>query len=283
MVLENIDLAGTATQIVDVLLLVVVVAAGLGLLFFLMFLSKFKNKVRLRYIINGNKQITDTVAREVTDKDGITWWQTLKKQKKLPLPPGEVTNLDHKGRKCAEAYITENDDVVWIKDQNTTMEVPKDLFENEPDNLYEDIEQKLQDEKITEDEAKVLRAKKLKEWKNKKKNDWSKENNIVASFQPLTTNQRTILVNQTMKAVSRRKKGWGDKIVQLASVAILGLVIIAGMVFYGDMAEPVLKANDQAKEMKQIELKIVEAVERLENEQQQIQDQTQNKDKGAPN
>lgn len=285
MVLENLDVAGTATQIVDVLLIVVVVVIVLGVLAFFMFLTKFNKKVRLRYIINGNKHILDTVAREVKDRNGITWWQTLKKQKKFPLPPGEAIYLNTKGQKCVEAYVTENDDMVWIKDHNTTMEPPAELFENPPKELFQKINADVEEKKITEEEARIMRDKELKRWKNEKRKEWLKENNVVESFQPFTTNQRTILVNSTMKAVSRRKKGWGDKIVQLATVGILGLVIIAGMVMWGDMAEPVLKANNQGLEIEKQQTKQLEILEGLNRDIQKIKDQASEKpkDRGAPN
>ena len=69
-----------------------------------------------------------------------------------------------------------------------------------------------------------------------------------AKYQPLTTNQRIGLIDQIEKAIARKGQDLKQLVLPTVAIGALVLVIIAGIVFWTDLAKPVLdaKAMDQA-------------------------------------
>lgn len=60
-----------------------------------------------------------------------------------------------------------------------------------------------------------------------------------------TTNQRSLLINEFHKSNSRAKQGWKELLLPLASISALLILVVALMVFWGDMAKPLLEMGNK--------------------------------------
>lgn len=236
-----------------------VILTGLGVLFFFLEL-KFKHKVIIRELSNERKIITIHKAKEIINEQGIKYWQITKVDKKIRLvsaPPEAAVEITNKGRKIAECYRTQTDDLIWIIDKNKVINPPDDLYNNPPLD-------------ITAMTDEYLRDKELKEWEKNMWKGWVLENNVIQAFQPFTTNQRSIYVNNLKKAESRKGESTMDKILKLVYPAVI-LIAIAILVFgYGEIAQPVITANSQMIEMKQIDAQMLVLLKEIELKVQSI-------------
>lgn len=82
------------------------------------FNSRFKIKYRLRELTGSRKLIFDDKAREIK-KDGKKVWELLKKKRIVPVAPDDAIDVDMRGKKVVEAYLTQTDDIVYCVDNNT--------------------------------------------------------------------------------------------------------------------------------------------------------------------
>jgi len=64
------------------------------------------------------------------------------------------------------------------------------------------------------------------------------------TYKPITTQQRTILIEQIKKAFSRNKKTWADNLHIIIPGFMLLIIIIGAMVFMEDVAKPFIKAEE---------------------------------------
>lgn len=179
-----VNVAGVMSSVYTFVWILLILTIVGGIIALIIYILKYKHRVRIREIANNRIIIYDDKARDYKDKDGITYWKLLKKRDTLPLPQSEAIELTSKGKKCIEVYRTPTGEYVFIKDQ-------VDLNEVKP-------------------------------------------------FQPLTTNQRQILVNQYKKAYARRQKAWAEYVIPVASLGAIVLLVIMLMVFWGDLAQPLL-------------------------------------------
>ena len=100
-----------------------------------------------------------------------------------------------------------------------------------------------------------------------------KAGEALEGYEPFTTKQRIITMNLIRKAESRRnKKDLMTAMIQLGSLAVLGMVIVAGMVFWGDLAQPALNANNQAAAGQANQIQILEIMRDIKTGQQTIGD-----------
>lgn len=234
----SLDLSNGLDQTIFVLYIIVIVGAICGLLYFIYFTLQFKHKFRIREVTNGRKIVYDDKAREYKDKEGVLWWQLLKTRHKLAVPPPEVVDIDSKGKKVVEAYLTPEGGIIWAQDNCKLQEVPTEII-----NILDKVEREKQTEQ------------------------WRKKNNIINAFQPYTTKQRLIYIDQHKKAQSKFQTKWQDYIIPVAGIGSLLVIVISLMVFWGDIAKPVLDSqsnqlayakiqNEQLQLIKEINQKI---------------------------
>lgn len=95
-----------------------------------------------------------------------------------------------------------------------------------------------------------------------------------ADLQPFTTKQRLILINNVRKAQERRGHSWKEYIPTIAGLGACVIIVLALMVFWGDIAKPVLeaKALDQTnleiqRENLNIMKEIKQSIQKIEAEQ----------------
>ena len=227
---------------------------------FIYLILKYKHRVRIREIIKGRKVIFDYKARDKT-VDGVHYWRIAgekqKERRLIPVPPTEAIEINSKGKKVIEAYRFPTNEVSYIKDTAQVEEPPEILYS---DDLLPDDIINIEDEKEREKEIQLFRTEILAQWK--------KDNHIIEAFQPLTTVQRSTMVHQLVKAEQRKKNSLWDSIPQVVSIAAAVLLVVCLMIFWGDIAKPVL----DGKEINRINMEIQrETVEILREVKQGIQ------------
>ena len=87
-------------------------------------------------------------------------------------------------------------------------------------------------------------------------------------FEPLTTSQRSILVGQIRKAEARKKQGWKDVLVPIVALGALVLLVVSLMVFWGDLAKPVLEMGEQQASMVNSMTSLVNRIDTVINDKQ---------------
>ena len=93
-------------------------------------------------------------------------------------------------------------------------------------------------------------------------------------FEPLTTSQRSILVGQIRKAEARKKQGWKDVLVPIVALGALVLLVVSLMVFWGDLAKPVLEMGEQQAGMTAQMTSLVNRIDTVINNKQIIETNT---------
>jgi len=274
---------GSAVTAADTTLTVVAILFGvailIGVIIFVIQLRKYKHKFRIKEVIEGRKIYIDDRAREYKDQGGAMWWKLLKMKDLVEIPPPEAIELDNKGKKCVEAYRLDTGEYMYIKDEWTSKQIPSEVY-----NIDEKIIPKKLNEIVNEDEREAM----ISEWKkvqrSKQIKEWANKNKALLTYQPLTTNQRLLLIKQIQKAEERRKKKWQDYLLPLASLGALVIVIVAGLIFWGDLAKPAIKAHEerlQYQVLTQENLKLIKEINtNVQTIKSELQIQEENKPKG---
>lgn len=167
--------------------------------FAVMYIFSFRHVVSVRILTkNGNSLPLRDKAREVK-VDGATYWQLLKRRHVIPVPPASaLIPLSTKGK---PKFYTE---FSW-SEETGYVSLEYDVTTN---NFGEKV--------VITQHGKV----------------------IDDAFQPFTTPQRSLLVNQLRKAENRRKKDVWDRLSQLATPLVLAMLFICVLVFWEDVAKP---------------------------------------------
>jgi len=90
-------------------------------------------------------------------------------------------------------------------------------------------------------------------------------NDPIKPFEPITTNQRIMYREIYKKINAKRMSDWKLLLPQVASLATMGIVIVLLMVFWGDMAQPLLSMAGEMNKFKGEDTKQMEILERIEN------------------
>jgi hypothetical protein len=150
----------------------------------------------------------------------------------MPAPPSSAIIPDKKGKDKAICKLIDGH-YIWIEDSDNIGAIPKNLFDELP-----------QDIKNIADVDSM--QKKVRFWKYDKLEQWKKENNYTCVFNPLTPTQRAILVNSIRRAEERKAKGWQSQLPMIAGLGAVVIIVIALLIFYGNIAKPSLEMADKA-------------------------------------
>jgi len=239
--------AGVVNNIFIILLIILGMAVFGGTVLFIMLRLKFKHKFRIKEVVQGRKVIHDTKFKEWKDADGNTWYKILKPKECLPKAPEECIEIDEKGRKVVEAYRLATGEYVYAKD--TGQPIPQDIT---------DLPELTKEQR----EAKAVAMKK-----------WLDSNKAIDAYQPLTTKQRVILIEQIKKAQARRRKGWQELLLPIVGIASLVILVVCLMIFYADMAKPLLAMGDKYESVQKIQLEQLQIIQEMKNDVQVIKNQ----------
>jgi len=261
--LENfiVELPNYIAKTFNMVLILLLVLAFVGVIIFVLWFMKFNKKIIIRKVINGRVIIKEDKARLYKDKLGVKWWQLWnekdKSLKNLELPPADAIEINSKGKEFIEVYLTESGHYVFIKDMVRVAEIPPNIFDKVP-------------QEVTEEENVILRESKLEEWKKNKIDSWKESIGVVEAFLPFTSQQRVLLVNNIAAAEKRKGKNFMENLP--AMVAIGGAVILAVclMVFWADIAAPVLEARQMGIQEAQIQTENLNLIKEINNNIQTI-------------
>lgn len=249
--------------------------------YFIYDILRNKYRVRVRELVKGRKIIKDYRARYYEDKDKISWWKLAgernKNKKLIPLPPEEAIELNQKGKKVVECYRTEGGDIIWAAERGEIGAFPEELLDKPPTKELKEFKKMVDsigDEK--------LKSEKFDEYTKRVEEHWIKQTKIIKPFQPLTTKQRMIYVQNLRKTESRKGMTWQQVVIPAVSLGVLGLVLIAGMIFWGDLAKPAISANEQAITMATINKENLELLKELKTGVQRIEDKVNSLPSSVP-
>lgn len=183
------------------------------------YILSFKHIVSVRILNrNGNVLPVKDRAREVK-VDGVKYWKLLKRKDVIPVPPADALIVVKSGGKPKfYAEFTYNEESGYIP--------------LEYDVTTSNFNEKL----IITQHGKVIKD----------------------SFQPFTTNQRSLYVMQLRKAEARKKKDLLERIMQLATPLVLVMLFIAVLIFWEDVAKPGKEMANLNVQMQQKNLELLD-------------------------
>jgi len=105
--------------VLDLLFYVFLFAIMGAIFFFVWKMASYNINFVVRSLAKDRKIIKITKAKKVVNKDGTTYLSVRGFSKlHAQIPPVEAIELTSKGKKFVEAYLTENDEFIYLTDQN---------------------------------------------------------------------------------------------------------------------------------------------------------------------
>jgi len=239
--IQEVIMAGLDIGFIAAVIFIVIFFVGL-MIFVILYKNSFKHKIRIKDVINTNKIINDDNFKEFKEKDGTTWYKLFRSRIKIPIAPPEAIETDSKGRKVVEAYRLGLDEFIYIKDKN--MSIPKELLE-----IKDTKERKEKIEKFLKDNP-----------------------NTINTMEALTTQDRVLLVAQLKKAEEKKSKKWQDYLLPITGIAALVIMVVALMIFWGDMAKPILDLESIRSAQLTTQKETLELIKEIKNDIQVIKD-----------
>jgi len=93
---------------------------------------------------------------------------------------------------------------------------------------------------------------------------------FFAKYQPVNTNQRIAIVDGIEKAKARKGFSWKEHILSLAAFGAFVVIIVAGMIFYSDIAQPAIDAKAIDLQILKINQENLKLIQDLNNKIQTI-------------
>jgi hypothetical protein len=232
------SVGNAASTLYMVLMYVGIGAVVIGITWFILDYISYNIKVRVRVVAKNRKIIIDDRAKIVNDKeDGVRYLRLRARRHNIPLPPAESIEVDNKGKYNIEVYYTDSEEYQYVIDKL--------------------------DEKELQEKGMYLTHKKNKKGKDITSGKYvylSDTTENIQAFQPLTTNQRLILINQYKKAYARKTFKWTEHIGTIASVAALVIIFICLLVFWEDLTKPSLQAMSTSAAIQKDQKEIITAL-----------------------
>jgi len=109
-------------------------------------------------------------------------------------------------------------------------------------------------------------------------------------LQPLTTKQRSILIDNVVRAEQRKTKTWTENLPMIIGIGSLLILVVSLMIFWGDIAKPALdgkKLNLVVIETQKQSMEILKdlkyGIQTIEDQTEQLDDRLTAVEQGAPN
>jgi hypothetical protein len=106
-------------DIVSVIITALLWIVGIGIVILIGFIaymeSQFKHKVIIKTIVHGTTGVRIDKAREITKKDGTTWWKIRKMKREITEPPRQYLDIDEKGKFFIEFIQIDGGDLIPTK------------------------------------------------------------------------------------------------------------------------------------------------------------------------
>jgi len=215
---------------------------------------RYKFIVVERQMINNRRIIRNDKARIYLDKNKNKWLRLKKERdaerKFIPLPPSAAIEVTIKGKKFVEFYRNDDGTILYIKDDGIIKPFPVDIISKVP-------------KKLLEIENSKARQESIEAWKKKALANWKEKNKVTSTYQPLTTHHRALLIENYKQAHARRQRSWKENIPNIVAISALVLIIIALMVFWGDIAKPALDGQQLQKGTVQLQKETIELLKEI--------------------
>lgn len=199
-----------------ILIIVFTLVFGAIIIYFIL-VWKRSHRLRVRDSLNRKAYVNDYWIFEKKDRSsGVMYWVSVlgKRTLKTPKPPNKAIEIGRGGRKFAECYRVSEDEFIWVTDEGISIREWIDEH-GETQREYVDVGK---DGTYT----------------------------TIDSFKPFSVVQRESIITQFKKAQEMRSKRWtADKIVAMTSIIGLVMLIIMLMVFWSDLAAPIVKADER--------------------------------------
>lgn len=261
----------------DIMYILAIVVFGASVIYALIawirFERSFKHFIVIRIVTENRKRIMTDKFREFTDGDGVLWWKMRKRKHIIPVAPPDAIELTADGSIYVEAYYTPEGEYVFFSDK-LDKEHQKDI------NSISWIVDSDNKEKIPYNDLFKEYLKNISEWN---KLSWYQKINFpilwrwyvekpeapqlngryvyirdsskaIDSFQPLTTKQRLILVNQYKKAQERKKFSFWENLPQMAAIGAVVMILVIMLVFWEDVVGPAKEAMEVGLERDKVQL-----------------------------
>lgn len=92
------------------------------------------------------------------------------------------------------------------------------------------------------------------------------------NFKPITTSQRVIQFHLFEGKMKHKRKTWKDLIIPIVGIFALTIIVISLMVFWGDIAKPVLEMGDKMAAITEKQGEITDSLKELIQKEQVIKD-----------
>lgn len=190
------------------------------------------HRVRVRDPLNfGRQYITDFWVSEKIDKltKERTWASVwFFPRFKCERPPDQAIDVGKRGRMFAEGYKVSEGEIVWITDNGLKF---KEIV----------------------DEATKKKSKEIVGVNREGKQV------TIDTLEPFNKTQRRDIISQFQKAELMNRNRWTpERILQLASIGMMGLIIIIGIIFAGDVFSNLKNYQQQIGSNLQIQREITE-------------------------
>lgn len=109
--------------------------------------------------------------------------------------------------------------------------------------------------------------------------------NDLKDLKPLTTKQRSILITNIKRAEQRKGKSWTENIPMIVGIGAIVMLLVALMIFWGDIAKPALDGRAMAVTITENQKITVQILEDIKRGVQRIEgvEETPPYDEGPPN
>jgi len=97
-----------------------------------------------------------------------------------------------------------------------------------------------------------------------------KDNHEVHEIAPLPTEQRQMVINSIIAAQQRKNKKWQDQLIPIVAISALVLMVVCLMVFWENMAEPLLVMADKQQTFVDTQKEIVDVLQDIKMNVQTI-------------
>jgi len=215
----------------------------------------FKHKVRVIDLGKQNLEL-DFRARNY-NKDGVLYWQLDKERSKelknMPIPPAGAINLAKRGKKSVTCFRTPTGEYIFIGKNEVNLNDIPDLSKGMPKEIL-----KLKDETKKQRLVKRYQELKLKEWKLKNKGII-----LEGTYQPFSSKQRMVIVNNFEKAKARKGFSLKEHVPMMVSMGALVILIIALFIFWGDIAKPAIDSRALTKEIVETQKESIEILREI--------------------
>lgn len=229
------------------------------------FINKIVFKHRVRVIDLGKQNIElDFKARDY-NKEGVLYWQLNKESNKelknIPVPPAGAINIAKKGKKSVTCFRTPTGEYIYLGINEVNLNDIPNLNRDIPTEIFN-----MEDGPNKQSLIKKYQQLQLKKWRIENKGIL-----LEGTYQPFTSKQRMVIVNNYEKAKTRRGFSLKEHIPTIVSIGALVILIVCLMIFWGDIAQPALTSKAMTKEIMDVQLETVQILREIRLGQQTIE------------